>query len=276
MDPDLLEEELEARARRNDRPAAVIAVDLYGQCADYDRIVPVCDAFDVPLIEDAAEALGATCGGRPAGSFGRAAAFSFNGNKIITTSSGGMLVSHDKALIDQARYLSTQAREPVVHYEHVEVGFNYRLSNLLAAIGRGQLSELASKVERRRRVFDRYRDALGALAGVSFMPMAGYGAPNCWLTCVVIDPALAGVTREDVRRHLETLNVESRPVWKPMHLQPIFKDCFVRDRGVAAGLFRNGLCLPSGSGMTDADQQRVIEGILAFCGERSRTCSGPA
>ena len=261
LDPDLLDEELARRARLGRQVAAVIAVDLYGQCADYDQIEALCARYGVRLLEDAAEALGATCGSRQAGAFGECAAFSFNGNKIITTSGGGMLVSHRRDVVDRARHLSTQARQPVAHYEHEEVGYNYRLSNLLAAVGRGQLAALDEKVARRRAVRAAYRSALVPCQGIEFMPEAAYGSSNGWLTCITIDPVQFGVDREAVRLFLERCNIESRPVWKPMHMQPVFREAQVCRGSVAAGLFETGLCLPSGSNLTAADQQRVTSAL---------------
>src|SRR5579862_838314 len=203
MDASLLAEWLTLRARAGRLPRAVIVVDLYGQCADLERISASCARHGVPLIEDAAESLGATCAGRPAGAFGQMAVFSFNGNKIITTSGGGMLVSDDASLIAQARFQATQARDPAPHYQHSQLGFNYRLSNVLAGIGRGQLQALDERVEARRRIFARYAAALLDLPGVSFMPEAAFGRSNRWLTCLTIDPAKAGVDREQVRHALE-------------------------------------------------------------------------
>jgi dTDP-4-amino-4,6-dideoxygalactose transaminase len=261
IDPDLLEDEIASRAKRGRIPAAVIAVDLYGQCCDYDRIGAVCERYGVRLVEDAAEALGASCRKRSAGSFGVCAAFSFNGNKIITTSSGGMLVSRDRHIVERARHLSNQARDDAPHYEHSEVGFNYRLSNLLAALGRAQLKNLPDKIARRRAINLAYREALGHYPGVSFMPEADYGSSNGWLTCLTVDPPTFGASREDIRRHLLTMNIESRPVWKPMHLQPVYRTCPVRGGAVAAHLFETGLCLPSGSGLSPSDQASVIEAI---------------
>jgi dTDP-4-amino-4,6-dideoxygalactose transaminase len=258
LDPDLLEQELETRNRRCQQVAAVLSVDLYGQCADYARITEICARFGVPLLEDAAEAVGSTYGGFNAGSFGECAAFSFNGNKIITTSGGGMLVSHRADLIDRARYLAAQARDAAPHYQHSEVGYNYRLSNLLAAIGRGQLRSLPDKLARRRRVNETYREALSHLPGISFMPEASYGRSNCWLTCLTVDPSLFGASREDTRLALERENIESRPLWKPMHLQPVFRACPMARGSVAEALFERGLCLPSGSSLTPDDQARVI------------------
>jgi dTDP-4-amino-4,6-dideoxygalactose transaminase len=261
LDPDLLEEELGARNRQNRLPAAVLPVDLYGQCADYDRIIAICERFGVPVLEDAAEALGASYRGHSAGGFGECAAFSFNGNKIITTSGGGMLVSHRSDIVERARYLSTQARQPAAHYEHVDIGFNYRLSNLLAAVGRGQLAALEQKIARRREINLAYRTSLEGYAGISFMPEASYGRPNAWLTVLTIDAAAFGVDREAIRGHLESRNVESRPVWKPMHMQPVFRRCEVRGGAVAEQLFRDGLCLPSGSNLSDDEQRFVIARI---------------
>jgi pyridoxal phosphate-dependent aminotransferase EpsN len=258
MDPVLLEEWLATRARAGRLPRAVIAVDLYGQCADLKRIAASCARHDVPLIEDAAEALGATCAGRPSGAFGRMGIFSFNGNKIITTSGGGMLVSEDADLIKQARFLATQARDPAQHYQHSQLGFNYRLSNVLAGIGRGQLQVLNERIEARRRIFAHYVAALQDLPGMAFMPEAAFGRSNRWLTCLTIDPAKAGVDREQVRRALETENIEARPVWKPLHLQPVFSGCETVGGAVSERLFDQGLCLPSGSAMTEDDLQRVI------------------
>ena len=264
LDPYLLEEELDEMARSGRKPKAVIAVDLYGQCADYGRLAPICEKYGVTLIEDAAEALGATCLRKKAGSFGKMAIFSFNGNKIITTSGGGMLVSDDEELIKRARFLATQARDPAPHYQHSTIGYNYRMSNILAAIGRGQLKVLDERVEARRRNFDYYQQHLGQLPGISFMPEAPYGRCTRWLTCIVVDPAAFGANREDIRLALEKENIEARPLWKPMHLQPVFAGCRVRGGAVSAGLFDRGLCLPSGSQMTDNDLARVV-GIIESC-----------
>ena len=266
LDPALVGQELEDRARRGALPAAVIAVDLYGQCADYEPIEAACRQWGVPLIEDAAEALGATYRGRPAGSFGVMAAFSFNGNKIITTSGGGMLVADDEAFVKKARFLATQARDPAPHYQHSEIGFNYRMSNVVAAIGRGQLESLAERVALRRRNFDWYVELLGDLPGIEFMPEAPYGRCNRWLTCLTIDPSGFGASREDVRLALEAENIEARPVWKPMHLQPVFAGCRVVGGSVSERLFEQGLCLPSGSDLTRGDVERVAAAVRSACG----------
>lgn len=258
MDPDLLAEFLAKRARQNRLPKAVILVHLYGQSADVARIQAACAQYGVPLVEDAAEALGATYRGQSPGTFGRAGIFSFNGNKIITTSGGGMLVSADKSLIDHARKLATQAREPAHHYEHEEIGYNYRLSNVLAGIGRGQLQVLAERVAACRRNFAYYAAALGDCPGLSFMPEAEWGRHTRWLTTCTIDPMAFGADREAVRLALEAENIESRPLWKPMHLQPVFA-AYERVGGeTAEALFADGLCLPSGSSLTEADLARVV------------------
>jgi dTDP-4-amino-4,6-dideoxygalactose transaminase len=275
LDPDLLEEELAARASTGRRAAAVMAVDLYGQCADYARIVEICRRHGVPLVEDAAEALGATCGSERAGAFGEWAAFSFNGNKIITTSGGGMLVSNRSGIIARARYMAAQARDDAPHYQHSAVGYNYRLSNLLAAVGRAQLRSLPEKIARRRAVKARYREHLGRLAGIEFMPEATYGHANNWLTCITIDPAWFGATREQVRLALAEEGIESRPLWKPMHLQPVYANQPVRGGAVSQDLFDRGLCLPSGSNLSVADQMRIID-IVCALPKRLRLSLDPA
>jgi pyridoxal phosphate-dependent aminotransferase EpsN len=271
MDPALLAEEFEASLKRGVRPKAVIAVDLYGQCADYDPIVEICRRREIPLIEDAAEALGASYRGLPAGSFGETACFSFNGNKIITTSGGGMLVSRRREFTEKARFLATQARDPAPHYQHSEIGYNYRMSNLLAAIGRGQLRCLGQKVEKRRAIFEFYRRALDELPGIEFMPEMPEGRSNRWLTCVTIDPKEFGADREAVRLALDAENIESRPLWKPMHLQPVFASCRVAGGDVSADLFDRGLCLPSGSNLTEDDLLRIVETIKNSPGENRGT-----
>jgi dTDP-4-amino-4,6-dideoxygalactose transaminase len=264
LDPALLAEALEDRARAGRLPAAVVAVDLYGQCADYEPILAACGRYDVPVIEDAAEALGATYRDRRAGALGRVGVFSFNGNKIITTSGGGMLVSDDEQLVCRARFLATQARDPAPHYEHLTVGYNYRLSNLLAAVGRGQLRSLDGKVAARRAVNAHYRAGLGDLPGLAFMPEADYGRGNCWLTCATVDAEAFGASPAEIREALAAADIEARPVWKPMHLQPAFASCETFGGQVAADLFVRGLCLPSGSSLSLADQDRVID-LIRSC-----------
>nr|MBA3531648.1 DegT/DnrJ/EryC1/StrS family aminotransferase [Ardenticatenales bacterium] len=236
---------------------------LYGQSADIDPILALCQEYGVALIEDAAEALGTTYKGRTPGTFGHTGIYSFNGNKIITTSGGGMLVSEDRALIQHARKLATQARDPFPHYEHTEIGYNYRLSNVLAAIGRGQLQVLEERVQQRRRNFEYYRSTLGHLPGIEFMPEAPWGRHTRWLSCLTIDPTQFGMDREAVRLLLEAENIEARPVWKPMHLQPIFASYKAVAGDVAERLFEYGLCLPSGSNLTEAELERVVAAIQA-------------
>jgi dTDP-4-amino-4,6-dideoxygalactose transaminase len=261
LDPRLLAEELKACSDRGRLPKAVLVVDLYGQCPDYEPILSVCQQYQVPVIEDAAEALGATYRGKSAGTLGVLGVFSFNGNKIITTSGGGMLVSENRDWMEKARFWATQARDPAPHYEHSEIGHNYRLSNLLAAVGRGQLRVLDERVAQRRANHEYYRKALGDLPGIEFMPIAPYGEWNGWLTCITVDAAQFGWDRESIRQQLEKQNIESRPVWKPMHLQPVYQGCRVRGGSVSARLFDNGLCLPSGSSLTEEERNLVVECI---------------
>ena len=271
MDPAILADALAASARRGQLPKAVVTVDLYGQCANYGAITEICNRYEVPIIEDAAEALGATCQGKPAGTFGAIGCFSFNGNKIITTSGGGMLVSENKAIVDRARMLASQAREPAVHYEHRSIGYNYRLSNLLAGLGRGQLQALDTRVAQRRANNAFYRQALEGISGISFMPEANYGRSNCWLTCITVDPNRFGATYEEIRLTLEQSNIESRPVWKPLHLQPVFAGLPIHGGAVSESLFERGLCLPSGSNLTAEDRERVVGVIGAMARRTTRT-----
>ncbi len=243
-------------------PRCVIIVNLYGQSADMDALLPLCERYGVPVLEDAAESLGALYKGRASGSFGRLAAYSFNGNKIITTSGGGMLVANDAALVQRARKLATQAREPAAHYEHVEVGFNYRMSNVLAGIGRGQLRVLEQRVVQRRQVFDTYRQALADQPQLDWMPEPPDYRSTRWLTCFTLRGPDAGQRRDRVLRSLERHSIEARPVWKPMHQQPLFREAPYFAHGaedVSARLFEAGICLPSGSNLTADQQERVIE-----------------
>lgn len=264
IDPDLLELELKERAEAGTLPKAVIVVHLYGQCAEMDPILELCQRYEIPLIEDAAEALGASYKGRPAGSMGQLSFFSFNGNKIITTSGGGMLLGDEAAWIDKARYLSTQAREPVAHYEHRAVGYNYRLSNVLAGLGLSQLEDLERRVAVKRGHFDAYREVLGALPGVEFMPISAEGCANYWLTCLTIDPEKSGTSRDAIIAALEAADIEARPLWKPLHLQPVFKDCESIGGAYAEALFADGLCLPSGSQMSSDERSKVVA-IVRSC-----------
>lgn len=258
MDPDLLAQALHDRAKIGKLPKAVVIVHLYGQSADMDPILESCRKYEVPLIEDAAEALGATYKGRPVGTFGRAGVFSFNGNKIITTSGGGMLVSEDRRLVTHAFKLATQARDPAPYYEHSQVGYNYRMSNVLAGIGRGQLRVLSERVAARRRNFEFYAAALGDVPGIEFMPEASWGTHTRWLTTAVITPDEFGIDRDELRQRLDAANIEARPVWKPMHLQPVYRECTALGGSVSEDLFRRGLCFPSGSNMTADDLERVV------------------
>ncbi|MCX6049331.1 MAG: DegT/DnrJ/EryC1/StrS family aminotransferase, partial [Chloroflexi bacterium] len=258
MDPHLLGEILAARAHIGRLPKAVVLVHIYGQSADIDPILAACNHYGVPLIEDAAEALGSTYKDAAPGALGKAGIFSFNGNKIITTSGGGMLVSSDAAFIARAKKLATQARDPAPHYQHSEIGYNYRLSNVLAGIGRGQLRVLEERVHARRCNFDYYQEMLEPLPGIDFMPEAPWGRHTRWLTCITIDPKEFGADREAVRLALEAANIEARPVWKPMHLQPVFAGCEAVGGAVAEQLFTQGLCLPSGSNLTEEDLARVV------------------
>lgn len=261
MDPEKLAEALADREHKGKLPRAVILVHLYGQSADIDAIAALCQRHGVTLIEDAAEALGARYKGISPGTRGRMGIYSFNGNKIITTSGGGMLVSAEAALIERARFLATQARDHAPHYQHSEIGYNYRLSNVLAAIGRGQLRVLADRVNGRRANCDFYQREFADLPGVEFMPEAPWGRSTRWLTCITIDPKRFGADREAVRLALERENIEARPVWKPMHLQPVFASCDRFGGAVAEDLFEHGLCLPSGSNLTTDDLERVVVAV---------------
>ena len=261
MDPGLLAEALARRAEIGRLPKAIIVADIYGQCAAWSEILAAAAAHGVPVIEDAAEAVGATYRGAWAGGFGALGVYSFNGNKILTTGGGGMLVSADAKLIDRAHNLATQAREPAGHYEHCELGYNYRLSNVLAGIGRGQLFSLSSRIERRREIFEHYRLALGDLPGVNFMPEAPHCRSTRWLTCITVDPATAGVDRDAVLAALAAADIEARPLWKPLHRQPLYRDASVFGGAVSDRLFEQGLCIPSGSALTDTELQRVVDAV---------------
>jgi pyridoxal phosphate-dependent aminotransferase EpsN len=258
MDPYLLREALEQRARVGKLPKAVVLVHLYGQSADLETILEVCNRYEIPLIEDAAESLGATYKGRSTGTWGRMGIYSFNGNKIITTSGGGMLVSDDAHLVEKAKFLATQARDSAPHYEHSQIGFNYRLSNVLAGIGRGQLQVLQDRIVARRNNFAAYSQALAHIPGLEFMPEAPFGVATRWLTCLTINPETFGIDRDQIRLALAKQSIESRPVWKPLHLQPVFADCEYIGGAVSENLFKRGLCLPSGSNLTPVDLARVI------------------
>ena len=270
IDTERLAEELAKAARENLLPKAIVPTDLYGQSADLDALEALAAQYDVRLIVDSAESLGATYkNGRKAGTGGDAAILSFNGNKIITTSGGGMLVTRHKDWADEARFLATQARDPAPHYEHSTFGYNYRLSNICGAIGLGQMEVLDARVARRREIFKRYRNALSR-PGLAFMPEPEGLHSTRWLTALTIDPEQTGVSREDIRLMLLEQQIEARPLWKPMHMQPLYAGAPYHGSGVDEGLFANGLCLPSGSDMTDGQQNEVIERILALLGSVSQ------
>jgi dTDP-4-amino-4,6-dideoxygalactose transaminase len=262
MNPALLAEELDACARKGRLPRAVVLVHLYGQSADIDPILAACNRHGVPLVEDAAEALGATYKEGQPGTRGRLGIFSFNGNKIITTSGGGMLISNDPALIQEAKFLSTQGRDPAPHYEHSRMAYNYRMSNVLAAIGRGQLLVLEERVRQRRRNFTFYQEAFRGVPGIALMPEADYGVSTRWLSVLLVDPEEFGATAEAIRFRLEGQGIEARPVWKPMHLQPLFAACRRIGGEVAADLFGRGLCLPSGSQLRGEELERIVDVVL--------------
>jgi len=266
LDPNILEDAFRERARHNRLPRALIVVHLYGQCADMDPILWLCRSYDVPVLEDAAEALGATYQERPAGTLGDIAAFSFNGNKIITTTGGGILASRNATWVEKARFWSQQSRDPGLAYEHSELGYNYRMSNVLAGIGRGQLEVLDQRVEQRRAIAFRYGDGFADLPGITLMPQAPYGLHTNWLSCFRIDADGFGCSRDSLIQALDEANVESRPVWKPMHLQPYYAGCERRGGEVAEDLFRRGICLPSSSSLSRQDQLHVVNRVRAAAG----------
>jgi pyridoxal phosphate-dependent aminotransferase EpsN len=263
MSPLALERAMEEAKREGKLPKAVIVVNLYGQSAKMDEILAICNHYQVPVVEDAAESLGSTYKGKKSGTFGKFGIYSFNGNKIITTSGGGMLVSDDVEALQKARFLATQARDPAPHYQHSQVGYNYRMSNIVAGIGRAQLEVLDERVKARRAIFDRYVQALGDIEGVHFMPELEGTMSNRWLTTLTIDRQTLGVTPMDIINTLAEENIEARPVWKPLHLQPVFDGVtyYPHQEGwsVSDELFANGICLPSGSSMTVEEQNRVID-----------------
>lgn len=266
LDPDLLSRALRERAAANRLPKALVVVHLYGQTADMDPILQACGEYGVAVIEDAAEAVGALYKGKPAGTLGDAGVYSFNGNKIITTTGGGMLVSRDQAWVDRARFWSQQARDAALWYEHSELGYNYRMSNVLAGIGRGQLEVLDLRIEQRRAIAFRYRDAFADLPGISLMPQAAYGLHTNWLSCFLVDERTFGCSRDALIEALEAAHIESRPVWKPMHLQPLYAHSEHFGGAVAEDLFRRGVCLPSSSSLTDEQQLHVVNAVRKRAG----------
>jgi dTDP-4-amino-4,6-dideoxygalactose transaminase len=264
MDPALLEDTIKVRIKSGNKPKAIIVVHLYGMPAKIDEISEIALKYEIPIIEDAAEAIGSEYDKKKCGSFGEISILSFNGNKIITTSGGGALMSNNLKFVEKARFLSTQAADKAVHYQHSQIGYNYRMSNILAGIGRGQLELLESRVKRRREIFEIYHSELSGFEGIKFSyePSSKYFS-NRWLTTITIDPShTGGVTREDLRLALENENIESRPLWKPLHLQPVFSKNISYKNGVSDRLFKNGLCLPSGSNLTRNEIERVINAII--------------
>lgn len=268
MDPVLLEQALDA----HDNVKAVIVVHLYGQCAEMDPIRESCRKRGIPIVEDAAEAMGASYQGQPAGSLGDLSFFSFNGNKIITTSGGGMLLSDGEDWISRARHLSTQAREPAIHYEHKEIGYNYRMSNVLAGLGLSQFADLEPRIAAKRRHYESYENALAELDGVEMMPLVDRDAANYWLSCIVLSDAFGSDARDQLVQAFQRAAIEARPLWKPMHLQPVFADQKAYLSGVSEKLFNYGLCLPSGSGMSDQERAEVIEIVRDFVEGKMSEC----
>lgn len=264
MSPELLEKAIKDRISKGKKPKALILVHLYGMPANMEAIMELAHRYEIPLIEDAAEALGGRYKNKALGTFGLMGVFSFNGNKIITTSGGGALVSNDEELIQKSRFLATQARDSAPHYQHSETGYNYRMSNVLAGIGRGQMEVLDQHLALRRENFQFYKKHLGGFEGITFLEEPGPDYfSNHWLSCILVDPSKTeGITREDIRLALEAEQIESRPLWKPMHLQPVFKDCPYYGNGISDSLFENGLCLPSGSNLSNEDRNSVLRVIL--------------
>ena len=266
MDPELLAEAVDHYISIGRKPKAVVPTDLYGQCADYDRILEILEPHGIPLIVDAAESVGARYKNRHAGKGALMAAYSFNGNKIITTSGGGLLASDNEEIIARARWLSQQAKEPEPYYEHKEIGYNYRMSNVVAAVGRGQAEVIPDRVKRKREIFDYYEQELGSCPGISFMPEADYGQCNRWLTVMLVDKDKFGSSPNVIRVTLEEENIESRPVWKPMHQQPIFKGNTIFGGKISEDLFERGICLPSGTAMTTGEMKRIVD-LIKRCGK---------
>lgn len=265
MSPVALQTAFEEALAKDKLPKAVIVVNLYGQSAKMDELASICDQYGVPIIEDAAESLGSTYKGKKSGTLGRFGIYSFNGNKIITTSGGGMLVSNDLEALDKARFLATQARDQAPHYQHSQVGYNYRLSNILAGVGRAQLEVLDERVESRRNIFNLYREKLGHLESIEFMPEMSGTFSNRWLTTILVHENEFNVTVSSIIKELAKKNIEARPLWKPLHLQPLFEGMQIyshTEQNVSEYLFNKGLCLPSGSNMTEEDQMKVIDTIL--------------
>lgn len=263
MDPSLLERSIKDGIQKGKKPKAIIPVHLYGMPAKMDEIMDIAATYEIPVVEDAAEALGSSFHEQMCGTFGDMGILSFNGNKIITTSGGGALLSKNRNYIKEATFLATQARDAAPHYQHSKIGYNYRLSNISAGVGRGQMQVLPERVRQRRSNFLFYKEQFENIPGISLLPEPEGYYSNRWLTTILIDPSLTGgLTREDIRLSLEKENIETRPLWKPMHLQPVFKDFPFYDSGVSENLFTMGLCIPSGSNLTKPDLQRVADSII--------------
>jgi dTDP-4-amino-4,6-dideoxygalactose transaminase len=263
MDPEILEAAIKDRLSKGKKPKAIIPVHLYGMPANMSEIMAIANKYDIPVVEDAAEALGSKYKNKRLGSIGTLGILSFNGNKIITTSGGGALISNQENFIKRARFLATQARDPAPHYQHTEIGYNYRMSNIVAGIGRGQLEVIEERVQRRRVINRWYRNLLANVPGITFNnePSNEFFS-NCWLTCIVIDPEKAGTDRKKLQLIFDTVNIETRPIWKPMHLQPVFSGYPAYVNGTSEQLFQNGLCLPSGSNLTDIELSRISEILI--------------
>ena len=261
ISPALLEEAIKDRITKGKKPKVIIPVHLYGMPAKMHEIIAVAQQYGIPVLEDAAEALGSSINGRKCGTFGDIGILSFNGNKIITTSGGGALVSQNSVVVKDARFLATQARDDAPHYQHSQIGYNYRMSNICAGVGRGQMEVLAERIAQRRKIFDRYAALLDGKDGIRLVKEPTGYFSNRWLTTILIDPAIAGFTREDLRLEFESENIESRPLWKPMHMQPVFEHCVFYGDGTAEQLFHSGLCLPSGSNLSENDMARVFDVI---------------
>jgi len=264
MDPVLLEKAIEDRIKQGKKPKAIITVHLYGMPAKIDKIMEIARKYAIPVIEDAAEALGSKFNGKALGTFGDIGILSFNGNKIITTSGGGAILSNNEGYIKQAKFLSEQARDPAPHYQHTQLGYNYRLSNVCAAIGRGQMKVLDERIKRRREIFEIYYKTLNGIDGIEFLQEPEGAFSNRWLTCIIVNPEKSDINREDIRKKFEQENIDCRPLWKPMHLQPVYAEYPAYINGISEELFNKGLCLPSGSNLPDSDIERIITVIKSF------------
>jgi len=263
MDPALLEKAIKDRIAEGKKPKAIIIVHLYGMPAKIDQLMDIANRYEIPVLEDAAESIGSTFHGKHVGTFGKIGALSFNGNKIITTSGGGAIISNDEKIIERAKFLASQARDEAEHYQHSEIGYNYKLSNICAGIGRGQMEVVDERIEQRRKNFEFYKAELSSISEIQFnLEKEGFFS-NRWLTCILVNSGVNGIRTKDIKSALAAENIESRPLWKPMHLQPIFEKYPFYENGVAENLFKNGLCLPSGSNLTQEELNKIIHTISA-------------